>query len=144
MKKLVGIILATAITTFALADAILGFINNSGIHYFSEQPNQLLLVAVIGIIGGLVAFGFSALSPRLQRGVKLFVLGLGALSVMLGGGYLSFQVANLPIGVDPSTLRFVSDIPRHIPWLLLLGTIGISGVLLLEFYQVLKSRDRVA
>lgn len=143
MKKLVGIIVAAAITTFALADAVHGFIASDGIHYFSERPGRLLPVAVIGIIGGLVAFGFSALSPRLQRGVKLVVLGLGAIFVILGGGYLSFQVANLPTWVHPATLRFVSATHRYVPWLLVLGTIGVAGFLLFEFYQVLRSRDRV-
>jgi hypothetical protein len=137
MKKLVGIVLAAAVTTFGIADAAHGFISSDGIHYFSEQPHRLLFVAVIGIVGGLIAFGFSALSPKLQRGVKLVLLGLGATFVLLGGGYLSFQFVNLPVQLDPS-------IPRHIPWLLALGTMGIAGVLLFEFYQVLRRRDFVS
>jgi hypothetical protein len=137
MKKLVGIILVVAFVIFAIADIIHDFIASDGIHYFSAQPHRLLLVAVIGIAGGLVAFGFSALSPRLQRGVKLVVLGSGASFVMLAGGYLSFQVASLPKLVDPT-------LSRHIPWILLLCTIAVAGLLCFEFYRVLRSRDRVA
>ena len=137
MKKLVGIILATAITTFAIADAIHGFISSDGIHYFSEQPHRLLFVAVIGIAGGVIAFGFSTLSPGLRRGVKLALLGSGATFVMLGGGYLSLLIWDMPA-------RFDSAIPRHIPWLLALGTIGIAGILWFEFYQTLRRRDCVA
>jgi hypothetical protein len=137
MKKLVGIILIVAFMIIAIADSIHDFITSDGIHYFSEQPHRLLLVAVIGIAGGLVAFGFSVLSPRLQRRVKLAVLGSGASFVMLAGGYFAFQVASLPARLDPA-------IPRHMPWILLLCIIGIAGLLWFEFYQVMRSRDRVA
>jgi hypothetical protein len=65
------------------------------------------------------------------------VLGSGASFVMLGGGYLTFQVASLSARFDPT-------ITRHTPWILLLGTIVIAGLLWFEFYQILKSRDRVA
>ena len=102
-------------------------------------PRRLGSVAatVIGIAGGLVALGFSVLSPRLQRRVKLAVLGSGASFVMLAGGYFAFRVASLPTRLDPA-------IPRHMPWILLLCIIGITGLLWFEFYQVLRSRDRVA
>ena len=137
MKKSVGILLVVAFAIFAIADAIHDFFANDTAHYFAEQPHRLLLVAAIGIVGGLVAFGFSALSPRLQRGVKLVVLGSGASFVMVAGSYFSFQVANLPARLDPS-------MPRHIPWLLVLGSIGIAGLLWFEFYQILRKHDRVA
>jgi len=137
MKKLVGKILIVAFAIFAIVDTIHELIANDSIGYFSEQPHRLLLVAVVGIAGGLVAFGFSVLSARLQRRVKLAVLGLGAGFVMVAGSYLSFQVSSLPKLIDPA-------LPRRIPWILLLGTIGIAGLLCFEFYQVLRSRDRVA
>ena len=137
MKKLVGKIVIVAFAIFAIADTIHDFIANDTIGYFSDQPHRLLLVAVIGIAGGLVAFGFSVLSPRLQRRVKIAVLGLGASFVIAAGGYLSFQVSSLPKLIDPS-------LPRRIPWILLLGTIGIAGLLCFEFYQVLRGRDRAA
>ena len=144
MKKLLGIILATALTTLAVADAFYDFVSSDGIHYFSERPGRLLLVAVIGIIGGLVTFGFSTLSQRLRRRVGLVVLGLGAIFVMLGGSYLSFQVASFQTVVDPTTLRLVPATPRHIPWLLVLGTLGLAALLWFQFYQLLRSRKGVA
>jgi len=144
MKRLVGIIFVVAFTTFAVVDAIHGFVSSDGFHYFSAQPRRLLFVAGIGIVGGLIAFGFSVLSPGLQRGVKLVVLGLGASFVLLGGGYLSFQIANLPVRLDPTTARLVPATPRQIPWLLVLGTIGIAGLIWFEFYQVVRHRDCVA
>jgi hypothetical protein len=73
----------------------------------------------------------------LQRGIKLVVLGSGGSLVVLAGGYFSFQVANLPKLIDPT-------FPRHTPWLLVLGTIGIASLLWIEFYQVLRRRERLA
>ncbi len=137
MKRVIGIILGVASAIFIIADAIHEFIANDTIHYFSEQPRRLLLVGVIGIFGGLVTFGFSALSPRLQRKVKLVVLGSGAGFVTLAGGYLSFQVFNLPALID-------QNLPRRIPWLLALGTIACAAWLWLEFYKVLTRRNYVA
>ena len=137
MKRLVGIILIVAFAIFAIADIIHDFIANDTIHYFSEQPHQLLLVAAIGIAGGLVAFGFSVLSPRSQRGVKLVALGSGGSFVMVAGGYFIYQVANLPKLIDAS-------LPRHMPWLLLVATVAIAGLCWFEFYQVWRSRERVA
>ena len=137
IKRFAGVILIVTFFILAVADIIHDFVANETIRYYSEQPHQLLLVAVVGIAGGLVAFGFSVLSARLQRRVKLAVLGLGAGFVMVAGSYLSFQVSSLPKLIDPA-------LPRRIPWILLLGTIVIAGLLWFEFYKILKSRDRVA
>jgi drug/metabolite transporter (DMT)-like permease len=136
-KKLVGVILIVAYFILVIAYLVRDFIVNDGVDYFSRQPHQLLFVAVIGIASGFILFFFSALSPRLQRRVKLVVLGSGASFVMMAGGYITFQVASLSARFDPA-------ITRHIPWILLLGTITIAGLLWFEFYQVLKSRNRAA
>ena len=106
MKKVGGIVLVAAFGIFAMADLIYDFVSNDGVHYFSDQPHRLSLVALIGLAGGLLAFGFSALSPRLQREIKLVVLGSGGSLVVLAGGYLSFKLANLPKLIDPT-------FPRH-------------------------------
>ena len=137
MKRSVGIILVVAFDIFAVAGIIHDFISSNGFHYFSEQPHRLLFVAAIGIVGGLAAFGFSVLSPRLQRGVKLVALGSGGSFAIVAGGYFIYQVASLPKLIDTS-------LPRHMPWLLLVATVAIAGLCWLEFYQVWRSRDRVA
>jgi len=132
MKKMVGIIFVLAFTIFATVDIMRDFIASDGVHYFSQQPHRLLLVVLIGITGGLVAFGFSALSPRLQRKAKLIALACGGSFVMLAGGYLSYRVASLPAQID-------SSFPWHMPWLLLLSVIVIVGLLWFEFYRVFRS-----
>lgn len=136
MKKLVGILLIVVFAIFAIADIIHDFIANDTIHYFSEQPHQLLLIAGIGIAGGLVTFGFSLLSSRLQRGIKLVALGSGGSFVILAGSYFIYQVASLPVRID-------SSLPRHMPWLLSLATVAIAGLCWFEFYQVWRSHDHV-
>ena len=139
MKKSVSIILVVAFAVFAIVDCIHDFISSDGLHYFSEQPHRLLFVALIGIIGGLVTFGFLALSPGVRRVVRLFVLGSFAGFVMASGGYftyLLFQLYQLP----PHTLAF----PSHVLWSIVLGTVAVAGLLWFEFYQVLMSRNRVA
>jgi hypothetical protein len=133
MKRLLGIIFVVAFTIFAIADIIHDFIASDGVYYFSAQPHRLLLVALIGITGGLVAFSFSALSPHLQRRAKLVALASGGSFVMLAGGYFSYRVASLPAQID-------SSLPWHMPWLLLLSIIAIAGLLWFEFYQVFRSR----
>ncbi len=137
MKRLIGIILVVAFAVFAVVDTIREFIANDTIHYFSEQPHRLLLVAVIGIAGGLVTFGFSVLSPRLQRRAKLVALGSGGVFVILAGGYFAFQFVGLPPELH-------SAIPRHMPLILLACCVAIAGLLWFEFYQILKRHDNVA
>jgi|HubBroStandDraft_6_1064221.scaffolds.fasta_scaffold200742_2 hypothetical protein len=136
MKKLVGIILAVGLTLFVIAEAINDFIDSEGIRYFVEQPYRLLFVTAIGVAGGLVVFGFFALSPRLQRQVKLVALGCGGIFVVLAGAYYAYQFASLPAQLDPS-------LPWQTPWPILLPTIGIGGSLWLQFYKVLRSRGPV-
>jgi len=136
MKKSASIFLVVAFAIFAIADFLHDFFANDTAHYFAEQPHRLLLVAAIGIVGGLSVFGFYKLSPRLQRRAKLVSLGLAASFVMLAGGYFSFFLFRLPAQLD-------SAIPHHMPLLMLLGTIAIAGLLWFEFYDVFR-HDRVA
>ena len=136
MKRLVGTILVVAFAVFAIADTIREFIANDTVHYFSDQPHQLLLVAAIGIAGGLITFGFSVLSPRLQRRAKLVALGSGAVFVVLAGGYFAFQFAALPPELH-------SVIPRHMPLILLVCSAALAGLLWFEFYQILRRQDHL-
>ncbi len=137
MKRLIGIILAMAFAVFAIVDTIREFAANDTIHYFSQQPHRLLLIAAIGIAGGLAAFGFSALSPRLQRRAKLVALGSGGVFVMLAGGYFAFQFAGL-------SSELHSGIPRHMPLTLLSCSAVIAGLIWFEFYKILRSHDHLA
>jgi hypothetical protein len=132
MKRSAGIILVVAFTILATADIVHEFIASDGVRYYSQQPHRLLLVALIGIIGGLVAFGFVALSPPVQRRAKLVALAAGGSFVLLAGGYLCYRVASLPALFDAS-------LPWHMPWLLLLAIIFIVGLLWFEFYHVFRS-----
>ena len=132
MKKSVGIILVVAFAIFAVADAIHDFIANDTIHYFSERPHQLLLVAAIGIVGGLMAFFFYRLSPHSQRRVKLLILGLAASFVTLACGWFLYRAADFSFAGGHT---------------LIMALLSISAVALLlwfEFYQVLRDHDPVA
>ena len=137
MKRPVAIILVAAFVVFCVADSIHGFVSSDGFHYFSDQPHRLLLVGAIGILGGLAVFGFSLLSQRLQRRAKLIALGSGGSLVVLAGICFAFFFDNLR-----PELR--SAIPRHTLLSILACSLFIAGLLWLEFYQVLRGRDRVA
>jgi hypothetical protein len=139
MKQMAGLVLTMAIALLAIADIVHDFIVNDPVRYFSEQPRQLLLVAVIGIAGGLAVFGFSALSPQSQRRIRLVLLGFATLI----SGYCSFvffQTASLLARFGLADLTF----PRYLPWLFVFGTAVGAGLIWFEFRQVLKSRDRAA
>ena len=84
---------ATLFAIFAIADVIHDFITNDPVRYYSEQPHQLLLVAAITIVGGLLAFLFYRLSPHRQRRLKLITLGSAAGFVTVCGLYFRYQLA---------------------------------------------------
>ena len=133
MKRLPGIIFLVAFFVFAFVKIIHDFFANDGIQYFSRQPHQLLFAATIGIVGGLIIFGFSALPWRLRRGIKLAALAAGGSLFLAAGGYLSFQAISLQIRPDPTS--------PQISWLLAAGTLVVAGFLWFGFCQVLRSRD---
>jgi len=109
MKKLVGIILVAAFAIFAITDTIHDFRTNDPIHYFSQQPSRLLLVAVIAIAGGLVMFAFYRLSPSWQRRMKLLTLGLAASFLAAFTGYTLYVLARCLsfFGIANSPLYFI-------------------------------------
>ena len=128
MKKLGIIIAVTLFAILAVADIVHDFATNDPVHYFSEQPHQLLVVAAIAIIGGLIALFFYRLSPHWQRRVKLITLGLTATFVTMCGVYFGYQFARLPV-FGGHTLALA---------LLCIGT--IAALLWFEFYQIFRSR----
>jgi hypothetical protein len=129
----VRIILAVVLNSLAITGITRNFVSSDGFHYYSDRPNRLLLVALIAIAGGLLAFSFSTLSPKLQRRIKLVLLGSASAFVMLVGACISYQFAALPALFKPA-------IPWFVPWPLALGTLGIAGLLAWEFSRVLRTR----
>ena len=128
MKRLIGILLVVAFAIFAIADIIHDFIANDAAHYFSEQPHRLILVAVIGIVGGLLIFAFYQLSPRLQRRAKLLTLGLAASFVTMSFGWFLYRAADF------------SFAGGHALILALLSICTVAALLWIEFYLVYRKR----
>ena len=133
MKKWSGIIAVSAFGVFAVADTIHGFITNETISYYSEQPHQWLIVASVGIVGGLAALFFERLSPRSRRSLKLYTLGLIASLLTIFTGYFLAEFAALTLQFGASEFRRA--------FILVPVCLGAIIVLLwIEFYQVYKRR----
>ena len=128
MKKLAVIIAVALFAIFAIADIVHDLAINDPVHYFSEQPHQLLVVAAIAITGGLVAFIFYRLSPHYRRRVKLITLGSAASFVTACGVYFGYQFLRLSL-CSGYTLALA---------FLCVGT--VASLLWLEFYQNLRTR----
>jgi len=133
MRKFSAIIAVTLFVIFAVADLVNDFIANDPIHYFSEQPLRFVLVAGIAIGGGLITLAFYRLSPRLQRGVKLFTLGSAAscLTAFAGCWLIFFVRWSLQLGMAASPV-FIIVAP------LFFGVVAL--LLWFEFYRVLKKQ----
>ena len=133
MKRWIVIFTVTLFAIVAVVDVVHDFVTNDPVHYFIEQPRHLLLVAIIAITGGLIAFVFDRLSPQLKSSVKLFTLGSVASCLTVLTGYFTFEVARL------SSLLGSSDGRRA--FMLVPLCLGLVVVLLwLEFFQVFKKR----
>ena len=52
MKKFVSIIVIAAFAILAITDSVCDFFANA-IGYYAERPSRLILVAVIGVLGGV-------------------------------------------------------------------------------------------
>jgi ABC-type multidrug transport system permease subunit len=110
---------------------------NDPVHYFSEQPHQLLVVAAIAIVGGLITLMFYRLSPHWRRRAKLITLGFTAGLFTYGGCCFSYLLAKFPYSLNWA-------MPHHLLYLLMaiaLGMIVVAGLLWFEFYQAVKKRD---
>jgi hypothetical protein len=75
MSKTVVIVVIALLGLLEVLDLIHDFIANAPIHYFAQHPFSLLIVAAIAVLGGLLALGFSRLSPAWQGGIQLISLG---------------------------------------------------------------------
>lgn len=80
LPLILGLVLIFAAVGWDLYDF---FITNEGVRYYSEEPRRLLYAVLLGVFGGLGAFGISRLSPSSQRSLKLTMLGISG-SFLLG------------------------------------------------------------
>ena len=95
MKKWSIIIAAALFATWLVVDTVREFFANETIQYFSSEPRRLLYVAAMAIVGGFAALGFSRLSPRTQRDVKVFAWGAAASTLTVFVGYFAVRLASL-------------------------------------------------
>ena len=72
LPLILGLTLIVAMTIWEVYDF---FVTNEGVSYFSSEPRRLVPVVLLGLAGGVVAFGISRLSPGSQRTLKLAALG---------------------------------------------------------------------
>jgi len=63
MRRIPLILGLVLITGLIIHDVYDFFVTNEGLAYFSAKPTRLLYVMLLGVAGGLVAFGISRLSP---------------------------------------------------------------------------------
>ena len=83
MKKWIIKLLVGLFAIAAVVDVAYDIIANDTIHYFTSQPQRLLLVAVIAIVGGFAVMLFDRLSPRLKRRAELLTLQFSRCSLGL-------------------------------------------------------------
>lgn len=132
MKRWSIIIAATLVATWLVVDTVREFFANETIRYFSSEPHRLLYVAAIAIAGGFAALGFTRLSPRAQRRVRIFAWGAAASTLTAIAGYFAFCSFSLA--------SFIAESGSPV-WILFVPLIlsGIAAYLWFEFYRALKS-----
>ena len=131
MKKWFAIVAIVLFAIFAITDTVHGFIANNTIGYFAEQPHRLVLVAIIGIVGGIAALIFDKLSSKAKRSVKLFVVGSVASCLTFFAGYFLFMFVDVPLAIKINV--------GHL--MLIPSCLGlIAAVLWFEFYQVFRKK----
>jgi hypothetical protein len=132
MKKWSAITAIVVFAIFAVADLAHDFVMNDPIGYFSTEPHRLLYVAAIAIAGGLAALGFTRLSPRAQRHVRVFAWGAAASTLTAIAGYFAFCFFSLS--------SFITESGSTV-WILFVPLIfsGIAVYLWFEFYRALKT-----
>jgi hypothetical protein len=131
MKKWIGIIAIVAAVTFELVDSVRDFNGNDTIHYFAKQPSRLLLIASIGIAGGIIAVILEKLRPR----VTYCVWGLALSILTMSGIYMSYEFISVARQFGPlNSWQIVTLLPL---------SLGIMICLLwLEFYFDIKKRRK--
>ena len=124
---ILGLVLITALI---IHDVYEFFVTNEGIRYFSSEPRRLLYVMLLGVAGGIIAFGISRFSPASQRKLKLAALGgfgaflIGALAFF---GYLFYLLA----AAAPKDTRMWGWIAAAF-----FSAAAAAGLVWLEFRQV--------
>jgi hypothetical protein len=132
MKRWSIIVAAALIVIWLVVDTVREFFANETIQYFSSEPHRLLYVAAIAVAGGFVALGFSRLSPRTQRQIRVFAWGAAASTLTMFIGYFAFRLASL------SSLVVESGGSAWVLLALLLFS-GIAAYLWFECYRAWKT-----
>ena len=133
MKKFGVTILFVGFAIFAVLNTVRDFFTSDPIHYYSERPPRLVLVAAIAISGGFVAFGFYRLSPSWQRRVELLALGLAASFLAAFTGYMLYMSAGF--------LSFIGIIQYPLYLVFTPVCLGVADALLwYYFYRVYRKR----
>jgi hypothetical protein len=97
LPLILGITLIVGMTIWEVYDF---FVTNEGVRYFSSEPLRLVPVVLLGLAGGVVAFGISRLSPRSQRTLKLAALGTFGTLLLFTLGLFAYSVGQLAPMVD--------------------------------------------
>jgi len=129
MRRVPLILGLVLITALMVHDVYEFFVTNNGVHYYLSEPRRLLYVMLLGVAGGVVAFGTSRLSPGSQRKLKL--VGLGLFGSFLTGFLIVFAY---------HVAWLVSMVTKASMW----GWVGgtwlclavVAGCVWLEFRQV--------
>jgi hypothetical protein len=118
MRRISLILVIVLITGLIIHDIYEFFVTNEGIRYFALKPMRLLYVMLLGISGGLVAFGISRFSPDAQRGLKLLLLGgVGVLLAVAVAffGYQFYQLAVSGLPVAPLKWLWIAWAMAFVP-----------------------------
>jgi hypothetical protein len=137
MSRILPIIKAVAAVAVGLW-ILNGFVEDvregDPIHYFVQQPGQMLWVAVISIGGGLIALLFSRSSRRWQRHMKLFALAAAATALTVCAGDFLVLLLRISRLARINDLSNVSIIEYTIPFGVAVG----AAMLWFLFYRVAK------
>lgn len=90
LPLILGVTLIVAMTIWEVYDF---FVTNEGVTYFSSEPRRLVPVVLLGLAGGVVAFGISRLSPGSQRTLKLAALGAFGTALVFALAIFAYSVA---------------------------------------------------
>jgi hypothetical protein len=106
LPLILGLAMIVALTVWELYDF---FVTNEGVRYFSSEPRRLLYVVLLGLAGGLVAFGISRLSPGSQRTLKLTTLGtFGTLLLAVVGLFAYHLTWAAPMVTEAGTWGWIA------------------------------------